>query len=53
MPLSAATIERHRRMARELVEETHRHHGLAPVDLARFWADRGAYPLPGWRELRN
>ena len=40
MPLSSATIERHRRMARELVEETHRHDGLAPIDLARFWADQ-------------
>lgn len=30
----------HMTMARELVAEMHRHGGLAPVDLERFWADQ-------------
>jgi len=32
--------EGHRKMARELVRETHAHDGLAPLDLERFWADQ-------------
>ena len=32
----------HAAQARALVEETHANHGLAPVDLDRFWADQEA-----------
>lgn len=38
--VSPRDLAEHERMARSLVEETHRRGGLAPVDLEQFWADQ-------------
>ncbi len=46
--MSVGTKPEHHEKAAELVEETHRNDGLAPVDLDRFWEDQeiaGADPF--------
>ena len=40
MDQDSAVTEEHAAQARWLVEETRRREGLAPVDVARFWADQ-------------
>ncbi len=38
--MSVGITDEHKRIATELVDEAHRHGGLAPVDLERFYADQ-------------
>ena len=40
MPTAVPYLKEHETIARQLVAETRRHDGLAPLDLEQFWADQ-------------